>query len=96
MTMLCKLLSHSSNFPAALLVLWNLTGGTGHADNLEPYLASNAAFGLFFALSSAFCDVASAMWFVGFGVNDHMSVKTGGHLRDLSLYAATTPMERLT
>jgi hypothetical protein len=68
MTMLCKeLLSHSSNFPAALLVLWNLTGGTGHVDNLEPYLASNAAFGmLFFALSSAFCDVGFRfMWFAG-------------------------------
>ena len=54
------LLSHVSDFPSALVILWNLAGGAGHVDNLAPFLESNRVFGrLYFLVSSAVCTV----WF---------------------------------
>jgi len=64
----CKdILSHSGSFPLALMILWNLTGSSGHVENLTPFLDSNAAFGmLFFVSSSAFCVVGFRfMWLAG-------------------------------
>jgi len=54
------LLGHVSDFPSVLVILWNLAGGTGHLDNLLPFLDTNSAFGMFyFVFSSAVCMV----WF---------------------------------
>lgn len=54
------LLSHCSSFPSALLILWNLSGGAGHVDNLLPFVDASPAFGmLYFVFSSGVCVV----WF---------------------------------
>jgi CRP-like cAMP-binding protein len=52
------LLNQYSNFPSTLSVLWNLAGGSGHMENLQPMVETNLAFGMiYFVVSSAVCTV---------------------------------------